>query len=96
MPSDDNNRLLVELTETIRLEPDNSKSLARRAKCFRDLRDYDKAWADANEAVRIDPLLDDAWAVRGLVRLYREEYDNAVSDFSEAIRLNSNHVNALK
>src|ERR1700687_118994 len=94
MPTDDNTRLLAELTEAIRLEPHNAECLARRAKCLSDHREYDKALADANEAIRIDLGLDYAWAVRGFIRLQREEYDAALKDFSEAIRLNPNNVNA--
>ena len=96
MPTDDKNRLLAELTEAIRLDPHDAKSLARRAKCLSQLfRDFDKALADANEAIRIDPLLDDAWAVRGLIRLRRQEDDAALNDLNEAIRLNPNNVKAL-
>lgn len=84
MPADDKNRLMAELTEAIRLEPHNATCLTRRAKCFRDLGEYEKALADANKAIRIDPRLHDAWVVRGLIRLHRLEYDPAVSDFNEA------------
>ena len=94
LPGDDQTGLLAELTEAVRMEPHSAECLARRAKCFADLRDYDSALADANEAIRIDPLLDNAWAVRGFIRLHTEDYDAALKDFGEAIRLNPNNVNA--
>jgi tetratricopeptide (TPR) repeat protein len=61
----------------------------------RELSDYDRAIATANEAIRLDPKNATAFNNRGMAYYNKGDYDRAIADFNEAIRLNPNFFTAF-
>jgi tetratricopeptide (TPR) repeat protein len=92
-----NNRQLdpaiADLTEAIRLAPNDHRLYIDRAKLFHTIIDRDRAIADLSEAIRIDPNSHEAYQERGETYRDKGDYDRAIADFSAAIRLEPDNTN---
>ncbi len=75
------------MNQAIQLDTNNSRFYAKRADCWYDEREFDKAKSDYDEAIRIDPTNHYAYRGRGLVWYKQGVLDKAIIDHSEAIRL---------
>lgn len=91
------NRALADMTEAIRLNPNDALAYNNRALIRRDAGDIDNAIADFNEAIRINPHPRSdlpgvpqvsVYTNRGLAFLSKGDSDRALADFDQAISLN--------
>jgi tetratricopeptide (TPR) repeat protein len=77
-----------DLTEAIRLNPQDEGTYNNRGLAYYNKNDYDRAIADYTEAVRLNSQDADAYNNRGVAYDDKKEYDHAIADYTEAIRLN--------
>jgi len=63
--------------------------LSLRAAAYTQLKQYDKALADANQSIQLDDTDASAYLSRGYVYLALEKYEDAVKDFDKAIDLDN-------
>ncbi len=78
--------MTIDMTELIRLRPDDSDASYRRGMAFGELDLLNEALADMCEAIRLDPDHADAYRARGDSLRYKGEYDWAISDFGTALQ----------
>jgi tetratricopeptide (TPR) repeat protein len=78
---------VVDLSEAIRLDPQDARALVNRGIAWAGKKDFDKAITDFNEAIRLDPKLAPAYGNRSLAWQDTGEYEKALSDIEEMIRL---------
>src|SRR5579871_642367 len=62
---EDDDQAIDDLTEMIRLDPEDSNLYANRAYRWHRKGDFDKAIADLTEAIRLDPKVPDSYYNRG-------------------------------
>jgi tetratricopeptide (TPR) repeat protein len=84
------NRVIADVTETIRRDPTNVAAFNKRAIAYQGERDYDHAIADFNEAIKLNPAAAAGFNNRGDAYYAKQDYDHAITDYSEAIRLEPN------
>ncbi|MCL0054050.1 tetratricopeptide repeat protein, partial [Dehalococcoidia bacterium] len=77
-----------DLSEAIRLNPEDSWTYGERAVSYNELEEHSKAIDDATEAIRLDPERDFGYGQRGFAYRRFGEHSKAVDDYSETIRLN--------
>jgi len=84
-------RAINDLTQAIRLDPDNAIVYVERGVAYRGKGDNDRAIEDFNQAIRLDPNSTRAYFNRGSA--YRNKGDNerAIEDFNQAIRIDPNY-----
>jgi tetratricopeptide (TPR) repeat protein len=76
-----NNELSVEhFTKQIQADPKDAASYARRAKAYSGLKDYDKAYEDAEKAIALDPKLAEAYQTRAVIHFVRGNYPASWED----------------
>jgi tetratricopeptide (TPR) repeat protein len=78
---------LAEITETIRLTPNDPLPYSDRAWVYCLLNDKDKAIADYSTAIEFDPTQPEYFSDRGEVYQARGDYERAVADYSKALKL---------
>jgi tetratricopeptide (TPR) repeat protein len=78
-------RALKDYDKAIALNPALAPAYAARASLLVQLRQEDKARADAETAIRLEPRLGLAYFVRGMLKS-RQDQDAAVADYDNAIR----------
>ncbi|GHV88744.1 hypothetical protein AGMMS50267_11040 [Spirochaetia bacterium] len=82
-----------ELTEAIRLDPNNAAYFMNRSWCYAGS-EYDKAIADLTEAIRLArDEFDKLWSLDRRGDIYADDvgdYDKAIADYTEIIRLDPN------
>jgi tetratricopeptide (TPR) repeat protein len=78
------NRALADLTEAIRLDPQNAGYYIRRGHVYDD---DDRAIADYTRAIRLDPHNTEAYSYRATLYRSKKDYDRAIADYTELIRL---------
>jgi tetratricopeptide (TPR) repeat protein len=86
-------KAIADLTQAIRLDPDNAKAYSFRGTAYLCKNDYDKAIADYNRAIQLDQNYAGAYSNRGNVYGIKGEYSRAISDFEVALRLEPNDTN---
>jgi formylglycine-generating enzyme required for sulfatase activity len=87
---EDISRALLDLSESLRLVPDNPAQNdihQLRANLYFHNGDYDRALADFAVLIRLDATSAKAYAYRGYVYAAKGEHDLAIADYTEAIRL---------
>ena len=87
---DDINRALADVSESLRLVPDNpaQKDIHQlRASLYFHSGDLDRALADYTALIRLDANSANAYAYRGFVFATKGEHERAIADYTEAIRL---------
>jgi Tfp pilus assembly protein PilF len=75
-----------DLTEAIRLEPNNSELYLVRGASYTYSGNFEKAIEDCNQAIRISPNYADAYLLRGTISLILET-QKAKEDFEKALTL---------
>jgi tetratricopeptide (TPR) repeat protein len=80
-------RAFAELTETLRLAPDNADAFRERAALALRRSDAPQAAADFSEAIRLQPDMAAAHLGRGQAHLRLGRFEQAIADFTAATRL---------
>ncbi len=82
----DNNGAIAAFTKAIELNKNNASAYWRRANCYSDTSELEKAIEDFTRALEIDPEILDAHVLRGKIYLAKHQYDLAIQDFSLELR----------
>jgi tetratricopeptide (TPR) repeat protein len=88
----DDDQKIAELSEAIRLNPNNATAYSKRGVVYANNKDYDRAVADFTEAVRLNPNNARGYYSRGVVYANKRDFDRAVVDLTEAVRLDPNNA----
>jgi tetratricopeptide (TPR) repeat protein len=64
-PQCEHSRAIADLTEAIRVNPNDARAFAKRGDIYRKKNDHDRAIADLTEAIRLNTTFSWAFAVRG-------------------------------
>jgi tetratricopeptide (TPR) repeat protein/mono/diheme cytochrome c family protein len=91
----DFDRALVDLSESIRLDPSRAASFVQRAWIHLVRQEYEASIADNTEALRLDPVNPDAYFNRGGARAHLGQLKEAAADYSEVIRLEPKNAAAF-
>ncbi len=81
---------LADLTEGIKLQPDNKNGYLNRSLVFYNLRQYDKAIEDYSQYLRLDPYMANIWYERGMLRRSLNQPKEALADLNRALQLDPN------
>jgi tetratricopeptide (TPR) repeat protein len=87
-------RAIDDLTQAIRLEPDDAGAYTSRGIAYADKGDYDRAIADYNQAIRLDPNYANAYNSRGTAYDSKGDFDRAIADYNQVVRINPNSAQA--
>ena len=90
----DNDKTIAELTQAIKLNPNNALAYYNRAKAFVKRGDYNNAIADHTKIIELDPNDASAYFLRGISYCEKGDYDNGIADLNKTIELDSNHAEA--
>ena len=91
-------RAVADLTEAIRLDPNDANSFINRGNAYISKGDNDRAIADYNEAIRLGPehpKFSSVFYNRGFAYRANGDSDRAIADYSEAIRLDPQYAVGL-
>jgi tetratricopeptide (TPR) repeat protein len=78
---------IANLTEAIRLNPDDAGAYYNRGDAYSERDGDDQAIADFTKAIRLDSDYIEAYYQRGLSYFQKGDYDRAIADFTTIIRL---------
>jgi serine/threonine protein kinase/tetratricopeptide (TPR) repeat protein len=78
---------IADLTEAIRLEPNDPDNYAHRSHGYYFLKEYDRAISDQTRAIQMNSRSGYYFSLRGRSNLAKKDYIAAVADYSDAIRL---------
>jgi tetratricopeptide (TPR) repeat protein len=78
---------IADLTEAIRLEPDNPFTYCRRGMIYRRKNELDTAIADFTKAIQLEPKEGSFYFERGGTYIFKENNTLAVSDLEMAVKL---------
>ncbi|HLP88833.1 MAG TPA: tetratricopeptide repeat protein [Nostocaceae cyanobacterium] len=81
-------KALDDLTEAIKLSPNEAEYLAHRGETYRLMKKYPEALQDLDKAIELNPKSDWALANRGEIYQLMERYPEALQDLDQAIELN--------
>ncbi|BAY16673.1 tetratricopeptide repeat protein [Anabaenopsis circularis NIES-21] len=81
-------KALEDLTEAIKLVPDEAEYLSDRGKTYRLMELYQEALQDFDHAIELSPQYNRAIANRGLTYRVMKLYEEALQDYDRAIELN--------
>ena len=76
--------VLSDLSDAIRLSPQNAYLYYNRGNIHVQRKDYDRAMEDYNRAIELDPDLAEAYYNRGLVHAEKKHTEAAIADLSKA------------
>ncbi|MBD2437195.1 tetratricopeptide repeat protein [Nostoc sp. FACHB-110] len=88
-------KALEDLTEAIKLVPDEPESLSARGRTYRAMKRYEEALQDFNRAIELNPKYDWAIAYRGRTYRAMKRYEEALQDFNRAIELDPKYYWAI-
>jgi tetratricopeptide (TPR) repeat protein len=88
-------RAIADLSESIRLRPDNVPAFAGRARAEFSIRNFADALGDYSEAIRLSPATANLYIARGHVYLSQGNLDASIRDLTEAIRLDPRSATAF-
>ncbi len=83
----DYNRVILDITEALKLQPDQTAMHNLRGSAYYDKGEYDIAIADFSDAIRLDPPSSTVFHNRGNAYRGKRDYRHALADYSDAIRL---------
>jgi len=89
---------IADLTEAIRLEPDNSFAYYARGLVYKDKNEFDAAIADFTKAIQLEPEEGGNYFYRGFIYACKNDKAMTVSDWEMAVKLdpqNSKYREAL-
>jgi WD40 repeat protein/tetratricopeptide (TPR) repeat protein len=78
-------KAILEFTEAIRLDPDNSIYPKNRGIVYRTKGAMDQAITDFSEAIRLSPDYREAFVERGSAYATKKDFDRAIVDYTKAI-----------
>ena len=78
----------------LRIKPDYSYALFKRAYAKYELKDYYGAIADIDNFIELEPDVAEAYANRGLAKSQQKDYYGAIADYTKAIELNPDYAGA--
>nr|MDZ8001618.1 tetratricopeptide repeat protein [Aulosira sp. DedVER01a] len=81
-------KALEDLTEAIKLAPDDAEYLSDRGKTYRLMERYEESLQDYNRAIELNPKYNRAIANRGQTYKAMERYEESLQDYNRAIELN--------
>jgi tetratricopeptide (TPR) repeat protein len=84
----DDDQKIAELTEAVRLDPNNAASVSALAKA----KAVAQKAAEQKEAVRLNPNDVAAYIKRGYECFAKQDYDQAIEEFNKALRLDPNNA----
>ena len=87
----DHDKAIENLTEAIRLKPDEPRAYFNRIASYLATRQWDKAVADGDSVVRLYPDYPDAVHHRGLARFEKGDWEGALADIEKTLRLDPKH-----
>jgi tetratricopeptide (TPR) repeat protein len=90
----DNDNAIADITEAVRLNPNDSYAYYIRGLACANKRNHDHAIADYSEAVRLNPNYVYAYYSRGNAYKSKCDYDRAIVDYTEVVRLDPNYTDA--
>jgi tetratricopeptide (TPR) repeat protein len=85
---------IADLTQALRLSPNNPEAYYRRANAYYQLENYQAAIEDFNQVLRLNPDNAVAYFSRGYSRYKLGDLKGAVEDYTSAIRLNPDNAAA--
>jgi len=86
-PSDDLDRVIVDLDRTIQRTPEDAQAYRDRGNAWGRKGNTDRALADYQQAIRINPNDPAILHDRGLMWQRKGEFDKAIVDFDRAVRM---------
>jgi len=86
-------RAIEDLTQAIRLDPDNTKTYVERGIAYRKTRLFTRAIDDLTKAIRLDPNNAKTYVERGIA-YYFINRNKAIANYTQAIRLDPNLIEA--
>ena len=91
---EDYDNAIADLTQAIKLKPENPGAHLGRGRAYFGKEDYDKAITDLAQAIELNPKNQDAYLIRGRAYFGKEDYDKAITDLAQAIELNPKNQDA--
>jgi tetratricopeptide (TPR) repeat protein len=76
--------VLGDLSDAIRLNPDNAYLYYNRGNLYANRNDYQRAIDDYNRAISMEQGLAEAWFNRGLAKIYAKRVSEGIEDLSKA------------
>jgi tetratricopeptide (TPR) repeat protein len=83
----DHERAIADVSQAIRLQPNNAVAYNWRALVYNNIAEWDSAIADSNQTIKLNPHYETAYNNRGLAYYYKGDNDRAIADCSQAIKL---------
>ncbi len=83
----DYNRVILDVTEALKLQADQTAMYNLRGSAYYDKGEYDIAIADFTDAIRLGPPSSTVFHNRGNAYRSKRDFTRAIADYSEAIRL---------
>jgi len=78
---------IIDLTEGLRIDPENKNGYFNRSIAYYTTRQYDKALADYTAFLQIDPFNGNVWYERGMVLRSMNRNEEAIESLNKAIQL---------
>ncbi|EDX72283.1 tetratricopeptide repeat domain protein [Coleofasciculus chthonoplastes PCC 7420] len=85
---------IADLTQALRLSPNNPEAYYRRGNAYVELENYQAAIEDLNQVLRLNPDNAVAYFSRGYSRDELGDYQGAIADYNQAIKLNPEYADA--
>lgn len=92
--ANEHDQAIADLSEAIKLKPDNSAAFILRGNSYDAKGDLDRALSDYNEAIRLDPGDATGYFNRAEVHFAKGEKDKAVADYTKALEIDPNFQGA--
>lgn len=92
----DYNRVILDITEALKLQPDQTAMYNLRGSAYYDKAEYDIAIADFSDAIRLGPPSATVFHNRANAYRSKRDYPRALADYSEAIRLDPQSAFSLQ
>lgn len=86
---------IADLTEALKVNPQNARTYEQRAAMEMNTKEYDKALADYSEAIKFHPDEISNYLYRGYIYELRGDKKNAMADTESALKLDSTNQEAL-
>ncbi len=78
---------IIDLTEGLRIDPENKNGYFNRSIAYYTTRQYDKALADYTSYLKLDPFNGNVWYERGMVLRSMNRNEEAIESLNKAIQL---------
>jgi tetratricopeptide (TPR) repeat protein len=89
----DYDRAIADLTQAIRLDPNNVYAYYMRGSAYHEKKDYDRAIADFTQAIRLENCTG-YYRRRGIAYMEKGDFTQARRDFETAVQLDPANQNA--